>query len=84
MKKSLDEMSLDTSIARDTLHRLENNEDREKPLFPNLKTLLVMAEYFNVEIGDFISRDIEIDEVYRLEDNNNNRNNSNNELMMGV
>lgn len=67
-QKSLDEMCKETGIARDTLHKIENNDTRDKTLFPNLKTLVIMAEYFNVELFEFISRDMEMDEIDKLEE----------------
>ncbi len=66
-KKSLDEMCLETGIARDTLHKIENNDMRDRTLFPNLKTLIIMAEYFGVELFEFISRDLEMDEINKIE-----------------
>ena len=57
--KSLDEMSIDIGISRDTLHRLENNNDSTRPLYPNLKTLLAITNYFGVELSDFLSKDYE-------------------------
>jgi transcriptional regulator with XRE-family HTH domain len=65
-KKSLDEMSSDIKISRDTLNRLENNDDAVKPLFPNLKTLIAITEYFEVNIADFISIDFEMMEAEKI------------------
>jgi DNA-binding XRE family transcriptional regulator len=65
-KKSLDEMSTDVNISRDTLYRLENNGDNDKPLYPNLKTLITLSDYFNLDLSDFVSKDMEMEELDRI------------------
>jgi transcriptional regulator with XRE-family HTH domain len=62
---SLDEMAVDTGISRDTLYKLENNELDRKPMYPNLKTLIAISEYLNIDLAEFLSRDMEIDDINR-------------------
>ncbi len=66
-KKSLEEMSSDIKISKDTLYRLENDLTREIPLYPNLKTIIALVDYFGVDIGDFLSKDLEQQILERLE-----------------
>lgn len=62
-KKSLDDMALEIVVSRDTLYKLENNDDTSKPLYPNIRTLLLIAEYFEIELHEFISKDFEMDDI---------------------
>lgn len=66
-KKSLETLSKDIDISKYTLHNLENNEDMVNVFYPNLKTLLIISSHFNVDIADFISKDLEMLEVERLD-----------------
>jgi transcriptional regulator with XRE-family HTH domain len=66
-KKSLESLSQEINISKYTLHNIENNEDNDEVYYPNLKTLLIISSYFNIDIADFISKDLEMVEVERMD-----------------
>lgn len=69
LRKKANHMSLETlaeeiGMARDSLHKLENDYSR----YPNLKTVFKIAFYFGVPIGDLLEKDLELEEIKKLSD----------------
>lgn len=63
---SLDEMSSTMKISINTLSRLETNlESKERVLYPTIKTLITITDYLKVDIGDFLTKDLEMEDINR-------------------
>jgi DNA-binding XRE family transcriptional regulator len=66
LKITMDRMSTEVKVSRDTIYRLENNvEVEDRVLYPNLKTLILLADYLKVKLEDLISKDLEMEELHR-------------------
>jgi DNA-binding XRE family transcriptional regulator len=51
-------MAKDIGISKETLVTLEN-AGVDRLIYPNLKTLLTIADYFEVDESDFLTKDLE-------------------------
>lgn len=58
-KKTYEELAEELDLSRDSLFKLESDNDR----YPNLKTILKLSLYFKVSIGDLLEKDIELEEL---------------------
>jgi transcriptional regulator with XRE-family HTH domain len=55
-KITLDELAEESGVSRDALYKIENN----RILYPSLKTVLLLAEYFEISLGEFLGTDLEM------------------------
>lgn len=59
---TLDDLSEKSGISRDALFKIESVPDR----YPNIKTVLKLAHFYGVGIGDLVDRDMDYEEMKKL------------------
>ena len=61
-RMTLDEMAKRVGMSRDALFKIESRSNR----YPNVKTIMKIAYFYDVSVGDLLEKDLEREEVRGL------------------